>query len=257
MASKVLLTRPRLDSEALAKILFSKNIKAMIEPIIEINYNPEAELPVLKNYQAILLTSANGARALAAGLGTTLLDSNSIPVFAVGAATAKMAAKIGFRNVTSADGDVNALCLLVKSTLKPSMGSLLHIAGSRVAGNLALSLGRYGFTVQRECIYSTEERKSLSLQTRNAIINDYINIILFFSPRSAYGFAKLASAWAEKEGDLVNIAFSKMTAVCLSSPVAAELSALKFLRVRIASRPRQTALINEVMREIEELKHDR
>ena len=257
MAIKVLLTRPRLDSEALAKTLFTKNIRSIIEPIIEINYNPKAELPLLRNYQAILLTSANGARALAAGLGAALSDSNNIPVFAVGAATAKMAYKIGFRNVTSADGDVHALCSLVKSALKPSMGSLLHIAGSRVAGNLALSLGRYGFTVQRECIYSTEERKSLSLLTRNAIINNHINMVLFFSPRSAYGFTKLVSTWVEKEGDSVNIAFSKITAVCLSSPVASELSKFELLRIRVASRPEQTALINEVMREIEELKHDR
>ena len=132
---RVMITRPREDAEALAARLAERGIGSLIEPLLEIS--PLAAQPLdLDSVQALLLTSANGARALA---GAT--DKRDLAVFAVGPATAAAARHAGFLSVVTADGDVAALSDLVAARLDAAAGALLHVSGSAVAGNLAGRLG--------------------------------------------------------------------------------------------------------------------
>ena len=68
-APRLLLTRPREDSLALAEVLARHGVDALIEPMMTIRIDEGARLD-LSGAQAILLTSANGARALAAACPT-------------------------------------------------------------------------------------------------------------------------------------------------------------------------------------------
>ena len=99
----VLITRPRHDAEAVARVLATRGVESLIEPLLEITNLPQAALD-LDGVQAVLLTSANGARALAQA--TTRRD---LTVLAVGPATAAAASDAGFTQVETAAGDVNAL----------------------------------------------------------------------------------------------------------------------------------------------------
>ena len=116
MSLRVLLTRPRADSEELASILSRRGYDCIVEPLLSVD-DTAAPAPDLRGVQAFLVTSANGARALAAAT-----ERRDLPVFAVGDATARAADEAGFRAIENAAGDVDALADLVKERLDPGAG---------------------------------------------------------------------------------------------------------------------------------------
>ena len=243
MSPLALLTRPRPDSESLAVLLATKGVDSLIDPIIDILPLDGAKLPTLEPVQAFLLTSANGVRALAGLLGPAQ-PAHAKPLLAVGAATAEAARAAGFQHVEMAHGDVTALAALAKDRLDPAGGPLLHIAGTRIAGDLAGRLGADGFDVQRTCLYRAEASTALAGKTRDALAGGKIDMVLFFSPRSAHGFVKLIRALAPDS-------LAQITAICLSPAVAEEAAGLTWRCIRTASQPAQAALLDEVAQEIE------
>jgi uroporphyrinogen-III synthase len=102
---RVLLTRPRPDSEAVAAVLESRGIDALIEPLLNVALRRNVPALDVAGVQAILLTSANGARALEAALGAAPAGRH-MPLFVVGDATARTARAAGFDSVQVADGNV-------------------------------------------------------------------------------------------------------------------------------------------------------
>ena len=85
MVLRVLVTRPGDDGIALSKLLEAKGIQTIIEPLLTIKYFKGPEIDLL-NFQALVLTSANGVRALA-----KRTSRRDIRLYAVGAATATTA----------------------------------------------------------------------------------------------------------------------------------------------------------------------
>ena len=124
--ARLLLTRPREDSLALAEVLSRRGVDALIEPMMTIRIDEGARLD-LSGVQAILLTSANGARALVAAAPGRAARQR--PILAVGCATARAARDAGFTAVVAADGDVDALATLAIERLRPDSGRLVHVAG--------------------------------------------------------------------------------------------------------------------------------
>jgi uroporphyrinogen-III synthase len=244
MAPLALLTRPRSDSEALAEALRELGIDSLIDPVIEIRPLAGAQVPELDDIQALLITSANGVRALAEMLGPPPA-ARHITLLAVGAASGEAARAAGFKNVRSADGDVAALADLARECLDPEAGPLLHIAGSKVAGDLAGDLARDGFEVRRECLYEARKSEALANETLAALADGEIAMVLIFSPRSARAFDTLVRAAA------LDSALAGATAICLSKPVADAAAALPWRRIRTARKPEQAALLDEVAQEID------
>ena len=248
MGPLALLTRPRPDSETLAALLQDRGVKSLIEPVINIHPLDDILLPDLDKMQALLLTSANGVRALAQLLGLPP-EARHIALLAVGAASAGAARQLGFQNVVSAGGNVDSLVALARARLNPARGPLLHVAGTKVAGDLAAMLESHGFYVQRERIYEARARAQLSPEAQYALTDSQIDMVLFFSPRSARTFAKLSCAAA------VDSALAQVTAICLSAAVAKAASGVTWRRVRIARKPEKAALLDEVAREINVAEH--
>src|SRR6185369_4369518 len=99
---RVLITRPEREATALATALSHRGHVAVIAPLfrLDILHPPADFAAALAACQAVLLTSANGARALAEAS-----ELRSKPVLAVGDTTAATAEGLGFTAVTSAAGD--------------------------------------------------------------------------------------------------------------------------------------------------------
>ncbi|HXP04463.1 MAG TPA: uroporphyrinogen-III synthase [Stellaceae bacterium] len=228
---RALITRPRAEAEALAVLLGERGIEAVIEPLIEIADGTMA-LPELDGVQAILCTSANGVRAMARAS-----VERRLPVFAVGDATAARARAEGFRHVESAGGDVEDLAYLVGRRLKPQDGKLLHIAGSTIAGDLAAALGAEGFTVERAVLYDASPAVALTSATVRAIGDGAFDFAVFFSPRTAAIFARLA----EEAGVLAGLRLT--VAVSISAAADAMVADLPFRHRIIAEKPTQAALV--------------
>lgn len=226
-----LVTRPRDEAKRLAALLAERGIACVIEPMIEIAERPAA-LPDLTGVQAILLTSANGARALARAS-----DACGVPVFAVGDATTRAARAAGFGQVESAGGDVEDLARLVARRLRATDGTLLHVAGSEVAGDLAGALCASGFTVERAVLYEARAAEALTSETTRLIEDGEIDLALFFSPRSAAIFARLADAANACDG------LAATMAVSISATADAALGDLPFRARLVAATPTQAALL--------------
>jgi uroporphyrinogen-III synthase len=235
----LLITRPREDAESFAAAVRALGIAPMIEPLFEIE--PAASTPLdFTGVQAVLLTSRNGARALAAATA-----QRDIRVYAVGDGSAAAAREAGFGRVLSADGDVDALAAKVIAELQPAHGTLLHVAGKAVAGDLLGSLSAAGFAARHVVLYAARLIDRLSPSCRAALAAGRIDAVAFFSPRTAAAFVRLVRAEA-LEGTC-----TAMTSFCLSSAVATEIRPLAWRRVAVADRPNQTALLQLLRNEAE------
>ena len=236
MTMRILVTRPREDAERLAEQLEAKGHAIVIEPIFTIEPIPEAPLD-LDGVQALLLTSANGARAF--GMRSPRRD---LRVFAVGDATADAARALGFADVESAGGDVADLVDLVRAHARPEDGPLLHAAGSAVAGDLAGQLGAAGFDVRRAVLYRAEPIGALSGGTVTALRDGQIDVILFFSPRTARTFAGLA-----KSAGIAG-ACDEVAVAGLSRAVVEAAQEISWAAVETAAAPTEAALLAAVDR---------
>ena len=231
---RLLLTRPKEDSDGLASALAGLGVESRIEPLLSVDFIGDAKVD-LDGVQALLITSANGVRAFA-----HLERRRDIGVLAVGDASARAAREAGFTAVESASGDVDALAGLVKQRLNPKDGALLHVAGSVTAGDLAGLLERDGYTYKRAVLYSAGKAKALTLETVKAFRSGELDGVVFFSPRTAETFVSLArKARLQKT-------CGKLTAFCLSPAVAAQVSALKWKAVETAEKPEQDSLLDRV-----------
>lgn len=231
---RALITRPRNEAKQLAAQLAERGIHAVIEPMINI-VERDAASPDLMGVQAILLTSAIGARTLARASA-----ERAVRVFAVGDATARAASAAGFGVVESAGGDVDDLARLVTRRLHPATGKLLHAAGSEVAGDLAGALGAAGFVVERAVLYEARATVMLTRETARLIEDAQVDLALFFSPRSAAIFARLTGAANVGPG------LAAATAISISAAVDAALGELPFGARRVAARPTQAALLARI-----------
>lgn len=226
---RVMITRPRGPAEALAELLADRGIEALIEPLLEILPIPNQPLD-LEGVQALLLTSANGARALAEAT-----NERDLAVFAVGPATAAEACAAGFATVVTAGGDVAALSLLVEARLDASAGALLHVSGSAVAGDLAGRLEAAGFDARRAVLYEARTVSALSEAAVAALAGGGIDAVLLFSPRTAESFVRLCRR--------ASVALERVRALCLSPAVARRAEAALWGEVAVAARPDQDALL--------------
>jgi len=228
---RALVTRPREAAEALAAALAARGIEAVVEPLMQVHYRTPAALD-LAGVQAILCTSANGVRALA-----RTSKEREVLLLAVGDATAACARSEGFSAVESAGGGITDLVRLAAARLRPQDGSLLHVAGDVVAGDLVEALGERGFRVEKHVLYEAQPAKALGPATVDALRRGAIDFAFFFSPRTAAIFAQLAVA-----AGLVRCC-AKITAFSISRAADATLADLPWLDRRVAERPNQSALL--------------
>lgn len=233
-ALNILITRPMADATPLADILRKKGHTPIIEPLLRIEFiNTSVELA---DIQALLITSANGIRAF-----SKVSERRDIQVYTVGEASAREAESLGFVNVRSADGDVEALTKLVCKKCKKDK-PLLHIAGNIQAGDLKGGLEKKGFEVKRTVLYSAEPASALSPQTIAGFLNCEFDAVLFYSPRTAEIFMHLA------EQGRVGYLLKSARALCLSDAVSEIIKKGSWAEVITASEPDQNSLLSLIER---------
>ena len=231
---RLLVTRPEEDTAPLVAALRAMGHEAVLSPLLTIRFEQAPVIPE-KDYQAVLITSANGARALARQPELAWL--RALPVLAVGEASAEAAREAGFLRCEAAEGDVGALAALVRRRLAPQGGPLLHVAGSVTAGDLKGDLAAHGFEVERVVLYAAVAAPHLPDAAARALRAGELDGALFYSPRTARSFAALI-----REAGLEQ-ALRPLAAYCLSAAVAGALRGLPFRAVPIADEPSQAAML--------------
>ena len=236
---RVLITRPEREATALATALIERGHAPVIAPLfrLEILRPPREFAEALAACQTVLLTSANGARALA-----DASDQRGKPILAVGDTTASTAEGLGFTAVVSAAGDGPALAELVRRGLDPKKGPLVHVSGADVALDLSETLAPDGFKVHRFVLYDAREESVLPGSARAALEAHALDAATFFSPRAATVFAKLVG-----DAGLAD-SLRGVTAIAISPAALAPLAALPFKAAVAAERPTRQAVLDEIDR---------
>lgn len=233
----VLITRPAADAGTTARAVAERGFAPLIEPMLSIRWLAPV-LPDLENVQAILFTSANGVRGIA-----RLAEIPDVPAWTVGDATAEAARAAGFRRIASAGGDARSLADAVTRDLRPDGGTLLHAAGSDVAGDLAAVLAGAGFDVHRAILYEAMPAVTLSPAARRALETEAVHSALFFSPRTVRTFVRLVTqaGLARWCGAVEALCLSRACAEAAGS--CDEGTDRMWRAVRVADHPFQDALL--------------
>lgn len=226
---RILVTRPLPEGEAIARRLAAMGHQALLAPLLSVKFLDGAALD-LAGIQAVLVTSANGVRAL-----MRRTPNRRPAIFAVGPQSAKAAREAGFLRVRSASGEAATLAQAVARWADPAAGVLLHASGEEAGDALCERLTARGFQARREILYRMEKAARLSPQAADAIRQGEVGAALFFSPKSAALFAECAA----RDG----LATDRLIAICISANTAAALEKLTFAEIRIAAAPSQDALL--------------
>ncbi|MDP2377168.1 uroporphyrinogen-III synthase [Reyranella sp.] len=236
---RVLIIRPEREATALAAALIGRGHAPVIAPLFRLEFlRPPPEFAAaLAACQTVLLTSANGARALAEAS-----EQRAKPILAVGDTTASTAEGLGFSAVVSAAGDGPALAALVQRGLDPKKGSLVHVSGVDLALDLAQALAPDGFEVHRFALYDAREEAVLPESARAALAARALDAATFFSSRAASVFAKLVA-----DAGLAD-SLRDVTAIAISPAALEPLAALPFKATVAAARPTRQSVLDEIDR---------
>jgi len=226
----VLLTRPEDDAARTAQALTARPGPCARAPLMRLETVDGA---FSRPFAAVLLTSANAARALTDSARAELAR---LPAYTVGARTAQAAREAGFTQVESADGALADLVRLVCAR-RPG-GPLLYLAGEDRAGDLAGDLAAHGIVVETSVIYRTVPVEALPDDAVRALAGGRIDAVLHYSRRSALTLLHLA-----RRAGLLNATLS-LPHYCLSDDVAGVLRESGAGQVFAAAVPTEAALLD-------------
>jgi uroporphyrinogen-III synthase len=239
----VLVTRPHPDDEATAKNLQARGFAVLRAPMLRFEpllFRDDDEA----HYDALIVTSTNALRAVEPQLaGHRLLK---LPMFAVGEHTAAAARSAGFSQVIAAKGDAGALRDLVLKSAKAKhlkkSATLLYLAGTDLARDLAGELGAQGFTVVTRPTYRMVPASSLPPEICDAFVAGRVEAVLHYSGRSARAFLDAARAAG------VEISALALPQCCISASVATILHDAGATQVISAASPDENALFEALTR---------
>ena len=226
---RVVVTRPRADSERTATVLHARGHEVLVAPLMKV----EAVAADLSGtWAAVIVTSANAPGAIAANPAHSALTK--LPVYAVGQRSAEAAREAGFVEVTSAGGDVRDLVRTLVAQRADAKAPLLYLAGEDRAADLIGELSARGIAAEMRIVY-----RAVTAPFPPALIAALkageVDAVLHFSKRSADNYL----AGAEQAG-IAGPALA-VRHFCLSTQVAEPLAGAG--PIAIAARPDEAALI--------------
>lgn len=225
---RIAITRPAEDAAPLKAKLEALGHDVIVTPLLTIVPRAKVAIPDLP-WQAIVVTSANGIRAL-----TNTDHLHSIRILTVGPQSLNAARAAGFRNAEAHGGDVDGLSTYIRGTLDPEDGPILYLSGAATAGDLEARLTEAGFACTRLVVYDAVPADSLG-EAGSALAGGRIDAVLLYSPRTAHIWRLRIQA----EG--LEQAARQPHYLCLSRNVAAALPG--DWRLHIAASPDEAAML--------------
>jgi uroporphyrinogen-III synthase len=226
---RLLLTRPREDSDRSAAALRALGHEVLIVPVLRVEAIADADLGP-GPWAAAIMTSANAARAIVRH--PRHAELTGLPLFAVGRRTAEAAVTAGFADVVSADGDGRDLAGLIAARAPDRAAPLLYLAGEDRAPALETALAAEGFSVRTGIVYRAVVDPGFATNLTAAAQGRPIDGVLHYSRRSAAAFRAAVTGT-----NALNCRH-----YCLSRQVAEPLRDETLGPVAVAARPDEAAL---------------
>jgi uroporphyrinogen-III synthase len=230
---RLLVTRPEPDASRQAEKLRAMGHEPILAPLMTIETISGVPLH-LDQAQALIVTSRNALRAIAAR--PELNEARDFPLYAVGEATAREAAELGFPTIVAGPGTGVQLAELIAGDLDPGKGQLVHLAGETLAFDLKSALEAKGFTLRQPVLYSAQPAQALPRHALELLRNGRLDGAILMSPRTAAIFATLVAAHGA-----VTLA-SGLRCYCLAQAVAEALAPLG-AKVAVAPHPSEEELL--------------
>jgi len=229
---RLLVTRPEPDATHTVQALRTRGHNVLVAPLLQMQ---TIDVEFSGPYAAVLMTSANAARALS--VHPRARELTNLPAFTVGGRSAEAARAAGFGDVTSANGALADLVTLAALRFAGSSQPLLYLAGEDRAGDLAGELAVHGVSVETAVIYRAAAAERLPAELKQALSNAQLDGALHYSRRSVTTLIELSRGAGVLNG-LLNLAH-----YCLSDEVAAALRNAGAGQISVAPRPDEGALI--------------
>jgi uroporphyrinogen-III synthase len=211
------VTRTRPGADRTAEALRRSGHDPVVQPVLQYRALPDPALD-LSEAAALAFTSRNAVEIFAG-----LSGRRDLPVFAPGEATALSARDAGFEEVFVADGAAPELADLIAREMRG--GTVVWPGPTEPAGDLVDLLGGLGVQARYQPIYETV--------AVDAPAPSPIDGVVIHSPKGAGVVADRLSPTVARG----------ISAFAISAAAAAPLARLPFLRVAVAPRPNETALL--------------
>lgn len=226
MKPHILLTRPIADSEEMSPALCAAGTTVSAEPMLRIEYL-DYNTHFFNLSAGLIVTSKNAARAISRAHG----GRAGKRIYAVGPATARVLIENGFENVICAAGTARSLKALILDDWAPGDGLLTYVSGAHITEDLAETLKHAGLTTARTIVYRAAAVRRLSPALLFQLRTHDVDIVLFFSKRSARIFTRLIAEHAMAH------TLHKATALVISAKVGDALNAADWGQIHVARTP--------------------
>ncbi len=231
---RLLLTRPIPEAERTAAALRMRGHQVLFAPMLSIENVADLSFGP-GPWSAVLLTSGNAARALAAHPQRAAILS--LRCLAVGRQTAEAARTAGFAQVLSADGDGGELAALAAREIGDRSRPLLYLAGDDRARDMAAELAPAGLTLETIVVYRAVAATRFPPDIAAALKGREIEGVLHYSRRSAGIFTACA-----REAGVIEVA-ADLRHFCLSARSSEPLADIGATRIAIAAHPDEAAML--------------
>ncbi len=230
----IIITRPIDDSLEIIskfKILGHTVIHLPLLDIKKISYKTIN----FNNYKGIIFTSPNAIK---------FLDTKNIPknilCYCVGDVTEQKARSIGFLNVISASGNIEALKELIFRTHEKKDGRLIYVSSEFITMDLDKILIANGYKVDRVINYTTTPIEYINENIINQLKNSPADIMYVYSEKSAINLKNLIKKYSLVD-DLINC-----NLMCISEKTSRVLSGLKWKKIFIFNPGEEEFLLYKI-----------
>ena len=231
---RLLLTRPVFEAERTAAALRARGHEVTLAPMLEIENISDVSTGA-GPWSAVLMTSGNAARAIAAHPQRDRFAS--LRCFAVGAQTAAAARLAGFNEVVSPNGDGGDLAKVILRHLAGDAAPLLYLAGDDRARDMAAELAPAGLRLEIVVVYRAKAAARFATEINDGLRANRFDGVLHYSRRSTEIFVACARA-----ADVMAAA-AGLKHFCLSRRASEPLSDIGATHIAIAARPDEAAML--------------
>ena len=240
---RVVVTRPQHSGERTMRRLTQMGHEPLLLPLAEpIHYVGEAKSALLATDGAIAVTSAEAIRVLAL-LGADIKPHLGRSLFAVGKATAKEAAELGFSNIAVSEGGGTELASLITAhSAGEKRTCLLYLAGFPRAAGFEAGLAEQHLPFLTVECYRMRDIIPDNVTLYRLFADDRADAVLLYSHETARRFFSLPFVGHNME------LFAQTRFLCLSEAVADAVPGPLRSHVDIADMPNEDRLLALLIR---------
>lgn len=179
-----LLTRPYNDNLELEAELKAQGHNVIIEPLFQVEYKQVMTVPACT---VVIFTSKNALTSVQ-NIANKLTHCDC---YVVGNACAELAKSMGFKYIYIADNSAYSLLDLLIDNIDKRFDRMVYFCGEITSLDITSILHSKGYEIEEEIVYKTIATNDFSLELKQKIVANAIDVVLLYSYHTAEIFLEL------------------------------------------------------------------